>query len=202
MLSAEHLGLYEGPLQYAKVVGPRHSELTIELLAEVGINCQLLAHWVLEELCMLALPKDYLSSHFWADNQFMRPVTIQQERLQFGDIVFFYREYATLPENLHLAVVVDRNAAGQVLLLHCVKRRDKSEQAIVLWTLEDFATSRMHQHIFGARRITTQKVVSEQLSVDFDAKREWVYAVPFAEVLDFTTGQLQLKQVHEHALDQ
>lgn len=191
MTSVENFGIYERPLQYAKVVGPRLEGLTVETLAEVGINCQLFAHWVLEELCLLAVPKDYLSSHFWADTRFMKPIDLRRERLQFGDVVFFYRSNATLPENLHLAVVTGKNEQGELELLHCVKRRETQEPVIVSWTLRDFFESRCHQHIYGARRITVQKQTQWQEIVDFDAKREWVYSVPFGEVLEFTIAQPQ-----------
>ncbi len=181
MFSVEHIGLAEGSLQYAKVVGPTYDGLTLEEIESVGLNCQLFAHWVLEELCLLSLPKEYLSSHIWADTRFLRGIDFATERPQIGDILFFYKDPVAKQMDLHIAVVVDKNEVGQAQLLHCIKRKDPADPSVVVWTLQDFAQSKMNGHFYGGRRVVTQKSLAEFDLEDFDDPTRQVCAIPFPE---------------------
>ena len=129
MISSEHLGLAEVPLRYSKEVGPMYENLSMNVIADAGMNCQLFAHWVLQELCLLALPTDYLSSHIWADQTFVRPV-LSNEQLQVGDIMFFYRKPVALPSQLHLTVVIGKSEDGQTEIIHCVRKKDPTGSPI------------------------------------------------------------------------
>jgi hypothetical protein len=181
MLTSEHLGLAEVPLRYSKEVGPKHQDLSLQVIVEAGMNCQLFAHWVLQELCLLALPTGYLSSHIWADQDFVRPV-LSTEPLQVGDIIFFYRQPVAVPSQLHLSVVIGKSEDGQPAIIHCVRKKDPTQSPISIWSPQQFMNSKVHKYLYGSRRIIVQHQRKPYRGVRFDASVEHLTAIPYPEM--------------------
>jgi hypothetical protein len=119
---------------------------------EVGLNCQLLAHVVLEELGY-GLPKDLRSKELYEDTQFTTEIDPEVEGWRPGDILFTYmRPEGFDPRYLHMSVCVAVEAEAPHFL-HALKFRDDNKDAVTVWDLEDFANSRVHKHIIAAKRV-------------------------------------------------
>lgn len=123
-----------------------------EQVFEVGINCQLLAHVVLEELGY-GLPKELRSKELFEDTQFTYPIDPEVDGWRPGDILFTYmRPERFDPKLLHMSVCAAVEA-GAPQFLHALKFKDSQKDAVVVWGLEDFEQSSMHKHVISAKRV-------------------------------------------------
>lgn len=125
-------------------------------LFEVGSNCQLLAHVVLEELGY-GLPKDLRSKELYEDQSFTYHINPVEVGWRPGDILFTYRTPEGFdPKQLHLSVCATVEA-GEPQFLHAVKFRDRSKDAVTVWSLSDFEQSVKHNHIIAVKRVGRPK---------------------------------------------
>lgn len=180
-------------LLYNKAVGPTFAELSLAVVEGLGINCQLFLHWVLEELCCLSLPKEFLSSHIWGDQHFLESVDLTKELFQIGDIAFFCFEPSASPNDFHLAVMVGRDEKGAATFLHCLQFKDKTVHPVERWTLEDFATCNRNKYFFGVRRLKRQipEIPTEEyfelILKAAEQEKKIEQSIAYAQVLEFVT---------------
>ncbi|MCA9369027.1 MAG: hypothetical protein H6773_03030 [Pseudomonadales bacterium] len=124
----------------------------VEHVFEVGINCQLLAHIVLEELGY-GLPKEMRSKELYEDEVFTFPIDPTVDGWRPGDILFSYNQPDDFdPKQLHMSVCAAVEA-GVPHFIHAVKFRDEEKETVTTWKLDDFAASRVHRHLIAAKRV-------------------------------------------------
>jgi hypothetical protein len=121
---------------------------------EEGANCQLVFHIVMEELGY-AFPKWMRSSELYEDTEFLFEVDPGEEGWKIGDVLFSYDTQAVFdPRLLHLSVCIAVET-GTPQFIHAVKFKDAARDAVVVWTLDDFSSSKKHQQIVGVKRLKT-----------------------------------------------
>ena len=137
-------------IKYSYETGPllEHADLVFD----VGINCQLLAHVVLEELGY-GLPKDLRSKELYEDTVWTKQISPESDGWRPGDLLFSYAYPEGFdPKQLHISVCIAVEA-GVPHFLHALKFTDSSKDAITVWKLDDFAQSNTHRHLISAKRV-------------------------------------------------
>lgn len=156
----EVIKLFQG-VSYAYNEGPHRQDLSCFDNEFLQLNCQLLAHLVLEEMG-LALPKFLRSLELYRRSSAGKVWVekVQPNDARIGDIYLFSNRpilsiHDPILKYLHIAICVDRNP---VQLIHAHRwqkngRLTKMHQGVSIWSVTDFCESTKYNTLVGVRRV-------------------------------------------------
>lgn len=115
---------------------------------EEGINCQILTHFVLEELTDHRLSADIRSKEIFDDDEQFIPIGTQ-DGLVHGDIFMFGRKNLKDPRKLHLAIFTgEEDNEGDPILIHATT----VEQKVALWPMRQFQLYKRYEILYAVKR--------------------------------------------------
>lgn len=136
---------------------------------ERGINCTLLARFVIEDLYEYKLPEHLLCTEMFFDNEHLvRSDAVEAGTLQAGDLVWFGRaaskesvdqfqpQYDTTGQLTnwrqlainHVGVATGNFTGGSPAILHAVEREN-----VTVWPIDRFKTIPRYSVIWGVSRL-------------------------------------------------
>lgn len=160
-MSVVEISKYRG-LPYRFASGPSQDR-SYEILTQAGINCQFLAHLMLQDWFGINLPVAMRSKEMFEDGKYFDEIEDVQKS-QFGDLFFFGKESLVDLRKLHVAIHsghLDENT-GSPNLIHA----NYIDLGVSIWPSERFGEYLRYQRLYGIRRLKVLQDIDRFLLED------------------------------------